>query len=82
MEGAVLGGGGGAYIPRYGGAVSRYWRGCFEIWELLKSVLGGGYLKYVGMAAYWLASEPVDCLARVRVSVYAVFLDLQNVRES
>ena len=28
MGGAVLGGGGGAYIPRYG-------RCCFEIWEVL-----------------------------------------------
>ena len=33
------------------------------------------------MVAQWLASEPVECLARVRVSTHAVFLDLQNVAE-
>ena len=42
MGGAVLGGGGGHTFRDMGGAVSRYWRCCFEIWEVLKSVLGGG----------------------------------------
>ena len=51
MGGAVLGGGGGHTFRDMGGAVSRYWRCCFEIWEVLKSVLGGGEIKHVGMVA-------------------------------
>ena len=61
----------GGAVLRYGRCCIRGWRGGIhpEIWEVLFRDMGG-------------ASEPVDCLARVRYLAHAVFLDLQNVRES
>ena len=47
----MLGGGGGHTFRDMGGAVSRYWRCCFEIWEVQKCILGGEESKYAGLVA-------------------------------
>ena len=67
MGGAVLGGGGGAYIPRYG-------RGCFEILEVLFRDMGGAEIcfgrrgfKTCRNGGLVVSVEPVECLARVWV---------------